>query len=103
MASDFVTVAKVSDIPEGTVASFDVRGIRVAVANVHGTYHAFDDTCTHEYCSLSEGELDDATITCPCHFAQFDVQTGAVISPPAPSPVRTYRIRVQDDMLQIGI
>ena len=59
LASEFVTAIKTSEIPAGGITAIDVRGIRVAVANVGGTYYAFDDACTHEQCSLAEeGELE---------------------------------------------
>ena len=68
MAAEFLTVFKTSQIAPGAVVSADVRGTRIAVANVGGTYYAFDDTCTHEQCSLAErGELAGTTVTCTCH------------------------------------
>ena len=92
MAPEFVTSIKTNKIPVGGVTAIDVRGTRIAVANVGGTYYAFDDTCTHEQCSLTEeGELADTTITCTCHGSEFDVQTGKVLAPPALLPVRTAR------------
>jgi len=103
MDPEFVTVGKVVDVPVGTVAVFDVKGTHVAVANVHGTLYAFDDTCTHEQCSLAEGELEDATVICPCHQGQFDVRTGEVLAPPPPSPVKTYQVRTERDALQIAV
>ena len=79
-----VTTIKASETPVGGVAAFDVRGTRVAVANVGGTYYAFDDACTHEQCLLAEeGELTGTTLTCTCHGSQFDVRTGTVLAPPA--------------------
>ena len=54
MAAEFMTAAKTSEIPVGGVTAIDVRGTRIAVANVGGTYYAFDDACTHEQCSLAE-------------------------------------------------
>ena len=57
MAAEFVTTIKTSEIPAGGVKAIDVRGTQIAVANVNGTFYAFDDTCTHEQCSLAEGEL----------------------------------------------
>lgn len=103
MASEFVTVAKTNDVPEGALAAFDVRGTRIAIANLGGTYYAFDDTCTHRQCSLAEGELEGTTLTCACHGAQFDVRTGSVVAPPAPLPVRTYAVRTEGDALQIQV
>ena len=58
MATEFVTAIKTSEMPVDTVTAVDVRGTRIAVANVGGTYYAFDEACTHEQGSLAEyGEL----------------------------------------------
>jgi nitrite reductase/ring-hydroxylating ferredoxin subunit len=104
MATEFVTATKTSEIPAGSVTAIDVRGIRIAVANVDGTYYAFDDECTHEQCSLAEyGELAGASLTCTCHGSEFDVRTGKVLAPPATVPVKVYPIRVEGDALQIEV
>ncbi len=44
---------KKNDVAAGKLAAFEIGGTRVAVANVGGTFHAFDDTCTHRQCSLA--------------------------------------------------
>jgi len=103
MSPEFVTVAKAADVPIGGIAAFDVAGTRVAVANIGGTFHAFDDTCTHQQCSLAEGDLEGTTVTCPCHQGQFDVRTGAVVALPPPSPVKTYRVRTEGESLQVAV
>jgi 3-phenylpropionate/trans-cinnamate dioxygenase ferredoxin subunit len=104
MASEFVTALNTNKIPVGGVAAIEVRGTRIAVANVGGTYYAFDDACTHEQCSLAEeGELAGTTLTCTCHGSEFDVRTGAVLAPPATLPVKTYRTRVEGDALQVEV
>src|SRR5262245_28130894 len=104
MTTEAITTIKASDIPVGGVAAVDVRGVRIAVANVGGTYYAFDDACTHEQCSLTEeGDLEGTTITCNCHGSEFDVRTGNVLAPPARSPVKVYPIRVENDALHIEV
>lgn len=103
MAVEFITVTTIQQIPDGTLAAFDVRGTAVAVANVGGTYYAFGDTCTHEQCSLADGDLAGTTVTCMCHGAEFDVRSGKVLAPPAPLPVTVYRTRIEGDALQIEI
>jgi 3-phenylpropionate/trans-cinnamate dioxygenase ferredoxin subunit len=104
MAADFVTTIKTSEIPAGKVTAVDVRGTRIAVTNVGGTYYAVDDTCTHEQCSLAEeGEVAGTTITCTCHGSEFDVRTGKVLAPPARLPLKVYRTRVEGDALQIEV
>ena len=59
--AEFVPVARADALEEGDMRAFDVRGTRIAVANTAGTFHAFDDTCTHRQCSLAEGDLEDTT------------------------------------------
>ena len=103
MANEFVTVIETSKIRAGDLAAIEVRGLRIAVANVGGTFYAFDDTCTHEECSLADGDLSGTTVTCMCHGAEFDVRTGDVLAPPAPAPVKVYRTRVEGASLQIEI
>ncbi len=101
--AEFVRAAAIRQVPEGGLIAVDVRGIPIAVARVGGTFYAFDDTCTHEQCSLAEGDLVGTTVTCMCHGAEFDVRTGHVLAPPAPLPVKVYRTRVEGDGLLIEV
>ena len=100
---EFLALGSADDIPDGEVRAFDANGVPVAVANVGGTYYAFDDTCPHRQCSLAEGELEDTTIVCPCHGSEFDVKTGDVVNPPARDPVATYETKVDGGRVQISI
>jgi nitrite reductase/ring-hydroxylating ferredoxin subunit len=102
--AEFVTIIKTNEIPAGRVVAVDVRGTRVAVANVGGAYYAFDDACTHAHCSLAEdGELTGTTVTCTCHGSEFDVRTGGVLAPPAKQPVKSYHTRLEGDAVQIEL
>lgn len=99
-----VTLAPASEAPtDGELARYEVDGTPVAVANVGGTLYAFDDTCTHKQCSLSEGDLEETHVICPCHQGTFDVTSGEVIAAPPPQPVSTYPLRVEDGQLQIDL
>jgi nitrite reductase/ring-hydroxylating ferredoxin subunit len=101
--SEFVTVGRVSDLEEGELRLYDVEGQPIAVALAGGTFYAFDDTCTHEMCSLSDGELDGTTVICACHDGEFDITTGEVLEGPPEDPVNVYAVRVEDDDLQVEI
>src|SRR5918995_397035 len=103
MAEMFVPAINVADVPANGMVAVDVNGARIAVANVQGQYYAFDDECTHERCSLTEGDLAGTTVTCMCHGAEFDVRSGTVLAPPAVVPIRVYRTRVEGDALHIEV
>ena len=101
--ADFVRVGEAGDVASGDVASYPVGELTVAVANVGGTLYAFDDICTHQQCSLAEGDLDGGVLECPCHGSQFDVTTGAVVNGPATEPVATYEVREEGGDLQVAV
>jgi nitrite reductase/ring-hydroxylating ferredoxin subunit len=103
MADLFVPALKTADVPPNGMVVVVVKGARIAVANVQGTFYAFEDECTHEQCSLAEGDLAGTTVTCMCHGAEFDVRSGKVLAPPAVLPLHTYRTRVEDDALHIEV
>ena len=103
MGEGFVSAIRTADVPADGMVVVDVKGTRIAVARVQGEYYAFDDECTHEQCSLAEGDLAGTTVTCMCHGAEFDVRSGAVLAPPAVVPIRVYRTRVEGDALHIEI
>jgi 3-phenylpropionate/trans-cinnamate dioxygenase ferredoxin subunit len=103
MPAEIATSTKASTIRPGALALIEIAGRRIAVANVDGVFYAFDDTCTHEQCSLAEGDLEGTKVICACHGAEFDLRTGAVLAPPAKEPLRTYPVRVADDVLQIEV
>jgi 3-phenylpropionate/trans-cinnamate dioxygenase ferredoxin component len=101
--SEFMTVGPVHDIGNGALKAFEVGGVKIAVANVAGILYAFGNTCTHRQCPLAKGELEDTTVTCPCHGSQFDVTTGGVLTGPAEGPVESYPIHVEDDTISIEV
>jgi 3-phenylpropionate/trans-cinnamate dioxygenase ferredoxin component len=100
---EFRTVGPASAVGDSDLKAFEVADVKIAVANVGGTMYAFGNTCTHRQCPLAKGELEDTTVTCPCHGSQFDVTTGAVLRGPAEDPVESYPIRVEDDTIQIQV
>lgn len=100
---EFVKVTEATEVAEGELEAFDVRGVRIAVANVGGTLHAFGDTCTHLQCSLAQGRLEGTVVRCSCHGSQFDVTNGDVLRGPAQEPVPSFASRIEDNALQIEI
>lgn len=89
-------VAKVADIPPGTMKVVEASGVRVALCNVEGTFYAVEDVCTHDDGPLGEGSLRGAELECPRHGARFDVRSGAALRMPAVVPVRTFPVTVVD-------
>ena len=100
---ELVAVARVDEIPVGTVKVVLVGGRQIALCNHDGAYYAIDDVCTHDGGSLDQGQLVGAEIECPRHGARFDVKTGRATRLPAIRPVRTYRVEVADGAISIEL
>ena len=99
----FVTVAKAGDTPPGTISVHEVDGVRIALCNVNGRFYAIDDVCTHDGGPLDQGELQGNLVECPRHGAKFNVETGAAVVLPAVRPVKTYKVQVVGDDVQVQL
>lgn len=98
-----VKVADTKDVPVGGCLPVEVAGRKLALFNIDGKYYAIDDTCTHSGGSLSEGDLHGNVVRCPWHGAEFDVNTGEALSPPAPGGVTCYKVRVEGNEIAIDL
>jgi nitrite reductase/ring-hydroxylating ferredoxin subunit len=100
--SEFVTVAKVSEIPPGTGRTVDVQGVWIALFNVNGSFYAVDNTCPHSGGPLGEGHLDGDIVECPWHGWQFNVRTGE--RPEVPHfTVACCPVRIEGDVVQVAL
>lgn len=101
--SDFVTVARDQDIPEGAGRVFTVDGRQVGVFKLRGELHAIDDMCPHQGASLSAGYLDDeGAVTCPWHAWRFSVKDGKWCDNPRLG-VDVFEVRVVEGQVQVRV
>lgn len=100
--SEFVAVAKMSEIEEGQVKVVHVDDAPVGIAKVEGEFFAFADVCTHDDGPVAEGDLDEYTIECPRHGAKFDIRTGRVLQLPAVVPIPVYAVKIDGDVIQVS-
>jgi nitrite reductase/ring-hydroxylating ferredoxin subunit len=80
--SEFVPVARTSELAPGEMKRVLVDRERVLLANVGGTFYALEDNCGHQKAALTKGKLEGSVVECPLHFACFDVTTGKALSGP---------------------
>jgi nitrite reductase (NADH) small subunit/3-phenylpropionate/trans-cinnamate dioxygenase ferredoxin subunit len=101
--SDFVTVAKTGEIPDGRGNTYSVRGRLVAVFHTNGSYFAIDDLCPHMGASLGAGAVDEeGIVTCPWHAWRFQVRDGTWADNPR-LKVDAFEVRVVDDDIQVRV
>lgn len=90
-----------ADIAPGNALRVEAGGLTLAVFNLDGEFFVTDDLCTHGPGSLAEGYIDGDVVECNFHNGQFDIKTGAVVSPPCMVPVKTYKAIVENGRVLI--
>jgi 3-phenylpropionate/trans-cinnamate dioxygenase ferredoxin subunit len=103
--SDFVAVAKSSEIPDPGKMLVEVGERLVVLMCAAGHYYALDDICTHDGGPLSEGPLDPeaCTIACPRHGAKFDIRTGAALTMPATKATAAHEVKVEGGQIWVRL
>ncbi len=100
--SKFVRVAATSELPHGTIKHCAGEGFNLAlVATPRGVF-AVDAVCPHRGGRLSEGSIDGDVLACPIHGWQFDVTSGASVSPPG-RRIGAYEVRVDGDDVLVAV
>lgn len=81
-------------------ATYDEASNTVYAQPAEGEFVAYDATCPHQGCSVSE--FVDAELECPCHGSRFDPATGDVVSGPATRGLTSKKVTVEGDELIVG-
>jgi 3-phenylpropionate/trans-cinnamate dioxygenase ferredoxin component len=103
--SDFLPVAKVSEVPDPGSLLVEVDERLVVLIHAAGHFYALDDVCTHDGGPLSDGPLDakEGTIACPRHGAKFDIKTGAAVTMPATKPTIAHEVKVEGGQIFVRL
>jgi 3-phenylpropionate/trans-cinnamate dioxygenase ferredoxin component len=101
--SDFIRVAKVTDVPDPGRKIVEVDDALVVLVHTGGKFYAIDDVCTHDGGPLGEGQLDGFTIACPRHGAKFDVRDGRALTMPATQPTTVHEVKIVGDDVYVKL
>lgn len=100
--SDFIPVAKVGSIDDGTGQAFKVGSKMVAVFHCGGQYYAINDFCPHMGASLAGGYVEGEVVTCPWHAWRFRVTDGTWVDNPKVCTA-SYEVRIAGDEIQVRV
>jgi len=101
--SRWIRVAEERDFDDCSLLAVEVEDELVVIAKVGPKYFAIEDRCSHDDNPLGEGELEEEKIVCTRHGARFDLATGAALSMPAVTPIRTFPVKVEEGRIFVGI
>lgn len=84
----------------GAVAAKGADGKPIIVAQpTAGKAVAFSAICTHMGCTVNVAGAD---LDCPCHGSKYNALTGAVLNGPAPKPLPSVAVKVENGNVVAG-
>ncbi len=97
MTPSFQKVANMKDLKEPRLLRVDVEGKPIVLAMVHDNVYAMDAVCSHEGGPLEDGSLEEYELTCPWHYAVFDVRNAKVSEQTVwATDLQSYPVKVDD-------
>ncbi len=103
MPTRYFTVADTGEIPPDTAIQIWIDDQPVAVYNLNGEFFATSDICTHEEFFLHGGVIENGEIECPLHRGVYNIRTGKAEVYPAEIDLQTFRCRVVNGSVQVGV
>ena len=98
---EFVKVAAVEDIPEGTMKSVQVGHTKVVVCHLEDGFFAVVDECSHDFAPISTGHVRGDNIVCARHGAKFDIRSGTAKAPPAVIGIDIFETKVENGNIYV--
>jgi nitrite reductase/ring-hydroxylating ferredoxin subunit len=115
----YIEAAKISDIAPGGLLGVKLNGADLTIGNYEGRFYAVERACGHASARLDRGTLTGNILTCPLHYAQFDITTGEALSGPVPEApdskypdpeapglkthgLKTYQVKVEGDSIKVA-
>lgn len=103
MSENYVTVARVSDLKEGSMKQLKAGELEILLVHVDGKFHAVGAHCTHYGAPLEKGALCGHHVICPWHHAWFDITNGNLIEPPALDALPHYEVKINGNDVQVKL
>ena len=101
--SEFVSVAKVAELPDPGKLTVECNEQIVVVYHVGGQFYCTDDVCTHDGGPLGDGDLEGCEIICPRHGARFDIRSGKALTMPATQDTGCHEVRIDGDDILVKL
>ena len=83
----------------------------IFIAKVNNRLYAMNGVCSHLKCILGNISEDKKHVICPCHNAEFELDTGKMVAPPfiakdAPMDklgLKIYSVREENGFIELDL
>jgi nitrite reductase/ring-hydroxylating ferredoxin subunit len=100
--SNFVKVADLKDVPEGTPKAVKVEGRSIALFQHQGSFYATDNQCPHMGYPLTRGRVRNGVLTCDWHGWSYDMRGGGCFTGGC-DDLDTFPVEVRDGAICIDV
>jgi nitrite reductase/ring-hydroxylating ferredoxin subunit len=100
--SNFVKVADLKDVPEGTPKAVKVAGRSIALFQHQGSVYATDNQCPHMGYPLTRGRIRNGVLTCDWHGWSYDMRGGGCFTGGC-DDLDTFPVEVRDSAIYIDL
>ncbi len=103
-ANTWTRIAHCSDIPLREGRAVKVGDREIAIFNLGEHFLAIENRCPHKGGPLADGMVWGSAVVCPLHAWKLSIETGkGVTGPSTGSCVKTYRTRVEDEIVLLDL
>lgn len=99
MATEFVTAARLEELPDFGGLEVTVKGRRMTLFKTTDGIFATESSCPHRGGPLAAGWIERGKVFCPLHGWEFDLRTG--YCPTSEKILECHKVRVQGEEVQV--
>lgn len=101
--AEWIKICQIKEINASEPYSYERGDSKIMLTKIDNEIFATDRICTHAYADLSTGFMNEneKTITCPLHMSVFKLEDGTPQNLPAEEPLKTYKVKIQDNWVYI--
>jgi glycine betaine catabolism B len=78
IVSEYAISIKENDLQESKPVRINVKNKPIVLTKIRGKVYAIDAVCSHEGGPLEDGNVEGYNLTCPWHYAVFDIRNAKV-------------------------
>jgi len=102
MENNFITIARVSELPPTGRLEVTLNGRRIAIFKISSGIVATAAECPHRGGPLVAGWVENETVFCPLHGWEFDLRTGNCTNRPEKG-IECYQLSIVGDEIRIRL
>lgn len=95
-------IVELKEIPVGAKKLVMVDDIPIALFNLNGEIHAWDNRCPHRGASLIDGNISNTIIQCKFHLWEFNVKKACAVAN-SKIKIKTFKVKIKDQSVYVNI